>query len=997
MKHPYLPKLLFLLLFVCAGFTSALAQTGSVSGRIVDEKNQGLPGVTVLISGTTLGTSTNSDGQYSIQNVPAGPQTIVASFVGFTTMRRPVTVAAGQNSTVDVNLVENTTLLNEAVVVAYGTQRRQDVTGAVSQISEKEFVKGQVTNPEQLVQGKVAGLQVTTGGAPGAGSEIRIRGGSSLNASNDPLIVIDGVPVDNIGVKGASNPLALINPNDIESISVLKDASSTAIYGSRGSNGVIIVTTKRGLQGEKLRVSASTNYSISEAADYVDVLNGPEFRALVNARGTASQKAALGTSNTDWQKAIYRTANTSDNNVSLMGSIANVPVRVSGGYLYQEGLLKRNDLKRYSGSVGVSPRLLNDNLKVDLNLRASQIENNFSNQGAVNSAVFFDPTQPITSTSSEYAPFGGYFEVLDASGNLNTIAPRNPVSAINQRNDRSTVNRSIGNAQLDYKLPFLSGLSANLNLGFDVQRGKGTIDVPKTAGTDFNRGGVKQQYRQDLNNKLLETLLKYNREIGGAKFDVLGGYSWQEFQNKNYNFDDLRADGSLFQPANKTYDNKTEFQDQYNLVSFFGRANVNIKDRYLFTGTFRADGTSRFANNKWGYFPSASVAWRLKGEDFLKDSKLISDFKLRLGYGQTGQQDIGINYYPSLPFYTQGVRASSYVIGGKPVTTLRPDFYSADLKWETTTTYNAGLDYGFFDGRVYGSVDVYKRDTDDLINEVFVAAGSYPSNGGLLNVGSLTNKGVEVITTVDAIKGDKFNLSVSGNATFNRNKLTKLTTSDEIERIDFLTGGINNFDGVGNGDIQVNSVDYQAQSFFPYQQVYGTDGKPLEGVFVDRDGDGAITVADRYRYKSPRPTAILGFSSNMSYGKASLAFTLRSNIGNYVYNNIRSRSLYVPTSGYNRNSTPEVLKTGFTTTSPEQIQSDYYIENGSFLRMQNITLGYDFGSLVKENSNLSLSFAVQNAFLITKYSGLDPEIANGIDNTVYPRPRTYTLGLNFGF
>ncbi|TGE24923.1 SusC/RagA family TonB-linked outer membrane protein [Hymenobacter aquaticus] len=999
MKHTYLAKLLFLLLFVCAGFTGAFAQTGAVSGRVLDEKSQGVPGATVLIEGTTLGSSTNSDGTYLIQNVPAGPHTVVSSFVGYNAKRVPVTITAGQTTALgDISLTENTTLLSEAVVVAYGTQRRQDVTGSVEQISEKQFVKGQVTNPEQLVQGKVAGLQITTGGAPGAKSEIRIRGGSSLNASNDPLIVIDGVPVDNSTLKGASNPLSLINPNDIESVTVLKDASSTAIYGSRGSNGVIIVTTKRGLQGEALRVNVNTQFSIATPADYVPVLNGDQFRALVNQKGTAAQKAALGTQNTDWQREIYRTAYTTDNNVSLLGSAGKVPFRVSAGYLGQQGLLLENTLKRYSGSVGVSPLLLNDNLRVDINIKGTQIENNFSDQGAVNSAVFFDPTQPITSNDPRFTRYGGYFEFVDAAGNLNTLAPRNPVSSIKQRSDLSTVRRSIGNAQFDYKLPFLSGLSANLNLGYDIQRGKGTTNVPITAGSQFNRGGLSQQYRQDLNNQLLEALLKYKRDFGSAKFDILGGYSWQEFQNKNYFFDDLRANGTVYQTAEQTYDKKNQYTDQYNLLSYFTRANLNINDKYLLTATVRADGSSRFSKeNRWGYFPSAAVAWRIKGEEFLKNSKAFSDLKLRVGIGQTGQQDLGGNYYGYLPFSTLGVTSAQYIINGVPYRTLRGDFYNPNLKWETTTTYNAGIDYGFFDGRLYGSVDIYQRDTKDLLNEVLVAAGSYPSNGGTLNVGSLTNKGLEVTANVDAVKSDKFNLSVNANATFNRNKLTKLTASDDVQSVDFLTGGINNFDNVGNGDIQVNSVGYQAQSFYVYQQAYGADGKPIEGVFVDRNGDGQITLADRYRYKSPRPQAVLGFGSNMSYGKASLAFTMRANVGNYVYNNIRSRSLYVPTSGFNRNSTTEVLETGFGTSSANQILSDYYVENGSFLRMQNITVGYDFGSLVKQNSNLSLSFAVQNAFLITKYKGLDPEIDNGIDNTVYPRPRTYTVGLNFGF
>ncbi|SHI88103.1 iron complex outermembrane recepter protein [Hymenobacter daecheongensis DSM 21074] len=1003
MKHHYLAKLLFLLLFVCAGFTSAFAQTGSVSGRVLDEKKEGVPGATVIIDGSTLGSSTNTDGTYNIQNVPAGPHTLVISYVGYNTSRQNINVTAGQNTAVaEISLAENTTLLSEAVVVGYGTQRRQDLTGAVEQVTSKQFVKGQVTNPEQLVQGKVAGIQITTnGGAPGAGSQILIRGGSSLSASNQPLIVIDGVPVDNTGIAGTGNPLTLINPNDIESITVLKDASSTAIYGVRASNGVIIVTTKKGVQGEELRVNFATQQSIATVAKYVPVLTADEFRALVNRAGNDQQKGLLGTANTDWQKEIYRNAFTSDNNLSVLGSAGKVPFRVSTGYLTQQGLLKNNDLKRYSGSVGITPMLLNDNLRVDLNVKGTWIDNNFSDQGAVGNAVSFDPTQPIRSDDPKYAPFGGYYEAFGTDGSLNTLSPRNPVSLINQRRDRSTVKRSIGNVMLDYKLPFLTGLSANLNLGYDVQRGAGTTFVPTSAASAFNRQGVNNNYRQDLNNTILETYAKYQGDVLGQRFDILGGYSFQKFQNRQYRFDDRREDGSVFTPFSRTFDDKDQTLDTRVLLSYYSRANYNIKDRYLFTGTFRIDQTSNFAKGqRTGYFPSGAFAWRVKGEDFLKSSTAVSDLKLRLGVGQTGQQDIG-NNSSYLPVSTLSTNTSQYQFGfdgaGNPLfyPTLRPGFYNPGLTWETTTTYNAGLDFGFLDSRITGSVDVYQRDTKDLLFFSNVAALSNTTNAGFLNVGSLTNKGVEFTTNLEAVRGEKFGLTLNANATFNRNRITKLTIVDSPDFIGQETGGIAG--GVGN-NAQINSVGYAAGSFYLYKQLYNSEGRPIQNAVADLKADGTINGSDRYRYKSSRPDAVLGFGANTTYGKASLAFTMRSNIGQYVYNNVRSQSAFTPNAtNFLNNVSDEQLSSGFNSTATQVLLSDYFLENASFLRMENVTLGYNIGNALSEKANINVSFAVQNLFLITKYKGLDPEVSSGIDNTIYPRPRTYTLGLNFGF
>ena len=1008
MKQPYQAKLRFLLFLILGLATSlgtawAQAGGGTVTGRITDTKNGGIPGVTVVIEGTSLGSSTDVEGNYTIPNVPAGGRVLVISFVGYTTVRQQIAVGAGKTLQVPAQaLSESATQLGEAVVVGYGTQRRQDLTGAVEQISEKQFVKGQVTNPEQLIQGKVAGVQITdAGGAPGSSTTIQIRGGSSLGASNSPLIIIDGVPVDNTGIAGASNPLSLINPNDIESITVLKDASSTAIYGVRASNGVIIVTTKRGVVGDQVRVTASTQQSIATVAKYSSVLNADQFRTLVNTPGygTAGQQKLLGNANTDWQREIYRPAYSADNNVSVSGAAGNLPYRASVGYLSQQGLLKKNDLTRYTGSLSLTPVLFNGSLRVALNLKGSWIDNNFSDQSAVGAAVSFDPTQPVSSSDAAYAPYGGYYVSRNTgTGLLEPLSIGNPVALINQVRDRSTVKRSIGNLTLDYKLPFVPGLSANLNVGYDIQRGRGTTLRPAATANPgyYFRKGQNNNYTQDLNNYLLEAYAKYERTIGPGRLELLAGYSYQKFENRTYVYNDYAADGSIYVPVSLSYTGQATYLNTNVLLGFYSRLNYNIADKYLFTGTFRADGTSRFNPNHFGYFPSGAFAWRLKGEEFLKNSSAISDLKLRVGYGQTGQQDIG-GYYPFLANLTLSSLTAQYQLGTNPdgtprfIRTLRPDQYNPNITWETTTTYNLGLDYGFFGGRLYGSVDFYKRDTKGLLNNITVPALAGLSNQGTFNVGSLTNKGVEIIANLDVVKGEKLNITVNANATYNENRITKLTGSDSPNDVGQQIGGIGG--GVGN-TIQINTVGYSAQSFYVYQQAYDANGKPLEGIYVDRNGDGQINSLDRYRYKSSRPNWLLGGGANASYAGFNLAFTLRASLGNYVYNNVRSSAFYDnSTTNFLVNRNQEVLNSGFTSA---QYFSDYYIENASFLRMQNATLGYNFGQFIKKGTTLGLTFAVQNVFVITNYKGVDPEVFNGINNTIYPRPRTFTVGLNLG-
>ncbi|WP_426491164.1 SusC/RagA family TonB-linked outer membrane protein [Hymenobacter sp. 102] len=1004
MKHPYLAKLALPLLCAGVSVSSAYAQgTGTVSGRVLDEKGEGMPGVTVLIEGTTLGGSTNSDGTFSIQNVPSGPHTLVMSFVGYTTQRQSISVTAGQNTAVsNFTLSENTTLLNEAVVIGYGTQRKQDVTGSVVSVSEKEFVKGQVTNPEQLVQGKIAGVSITTGGgAPGAPSSVRIRGNSSLNANNDPLYVIDGVPVDKDGISGASNPLTLINPNDIESVTVLKDASATAIYGNRAANGVILVTTKKGIQGEKLTVNLSSQTSVSKRTKTYDVLNAQEFADIIRANGSASQIATLGSASTDWQDQIFRTAATYDNNISLTGSAGKLPFRVSYGNLYQEGIVITNKLKRNSGSVSLTPILFDDHLRIDINAKGTQVDNRFIDQGQIGNAVLFDPTQPVRSSESRYAPYGGYFQFLQPNGNPLGQAIGNPVAALENTNNVSEVKRLIGNVQFDYKIHGVEGLRANLNLATDISRGEGSAttnpfdfgnfnaDPVTNPNRDPNLSGRYTQYNQKKDMRLLEAYLAYGKNIGGTRFDVQAGHSYQDFVNKGDNFLAYRFNRTtLVNPTDVL--TVPGYYSKLVLLSFFGRATVNVKDRYLLTATLRNDNTSRFADgNRSGIFPAVGLGWRLKGEDFLANNNTISELKLRAGWGRTGQQDIG-GVYDYLPRYVLGNSAALY----NGVTTLRPSGYNRDLTWETTTTWNVGLDYGFWDNRVSGSIDAYERTSDDLLALVNVSAGANLTNQLNANIGSLRNRGLELNLNVAPVRSQDWNWDVNFNAAYNKTKITEL--GDQQPGFEgYLTGGI---PGGTGSTIQVNTVGYPNNAFYVRQQVYGSNGRPVEGVYVDRDGNGVINERDNYRYKQPAPLAVLGFSSNLAYQKVNLSFLLRGNVGNYVYNSVAANlgnfSNAKGSTNYLLNLPSSIRDTGFNT---QQLFSDYYLENGSFLRCENITLGYNVGKIFTEKANLRLSAAVQNAFLITKYNGLDPEIAGGIDNNFYPRARTFTFGVNVGF
>ena len=879
--------------------------------------------------------------------------------------------------------VKKETAIEQVVLIGYGAKKKTDLTGSITAISAKDFNEGSVNSPEQLIQGKASGIQITTNsGAPGAGSTIRIRGGASLNASNDPLIVIDGVPLDNTGISGASNPLALINPNDIESFNILKDASATAIYGSRASNGVIIITTKRGKTG-KLKATYTTTTSVYDKMGTVEMLSADQFRDVVNSKAANNYKLLLGKSNTNWQKEIYQTAVGFDNTLSLSGGVKGLPYRLSLGYLNQDGIIKTNNIERSTASLNLNPKFFDNHLDINFNLKGTYVENRFKDDGAVGAAVVFDPTQSVFAPGFEN--YGGYFEWLDSTGTPNTNGTKNPLSMLNQRYDLSYVSRVLGNIQFDYKMHFLPELRANLNLGYDYSDSNGNTTVLPTAATEYYRKGSYRRYTQEKKNKLLEFYLNYTKDISAINslVDITAGYSYQDWQRSEPFAPTSYGNGTMNPQTGN------DFFTQNTLISYFARLNYTFDKKYLLTASVRRDASSRFSeDNRVGYFPSVALAWRIDQENFIKNTNVFSTLKLRVGWGQTGQQDINNNDYPYLARYVQSNSGAQYQIGDVFYNTLRGQGYDKNIKWETTTTKNLGLDFGFLNNRINGSIEVYEKETKDLLSVVPVPAGANLTNLLLTNVGDMRNRGIEFNMGVEAIKNENFSWEFNLNATHYKSEITNLASTS------VLTGGISG--GTGS-TIQVHAEGYQPNAFYVYQQVYNQEGKPIEGVYVDRNGDGIINSGDLYQYKSPAPELLLGFSSRFTYKNWDLGFTMRASFGNYVYNNQASQ--FGNLSGIKANNYLQNIHTSYLDTQFDTPQyfSDYYVENGSFLRMDNINIGYNFPSFINENSKLRVFGSVQNAFLITNYSGLDPEVFNGIDNNLYQRPRVYSIGLNFQF
>lgn len=989
---------LFLILCIAGMSLNAWAQERTVSGKVTDsEDGSAIPGVNIVVKGSNAGTITDVDGNFKI--TVGAEATLVFSFVGYVTQE----IAVGSQTTIDVVLVPDVVELANVVVIGYGSVQKKDLTGSVTAINSDDFNKGVTTSTSDLIVGRISGVQVTTdGGAPGSNASIRIRGGSSLSASNSPLFVIDGIIVSSGGISGLRNPLSLINPNDIETITVLKDASATAIYGSRASNGVILVTTKRGKAGQKMSVNYSSNVSASSLPKTLDVLNGDEYRALINQRIADSDPnlpsnagTLVGSDNTDWQKEIYQTGWSTDQNISLTGAFKTIPYRVSVGYTNQNGILKKSNFDRTSFAVGLDPSLLDDHLNIKINARRTLANNDFSNQGAIGAAAFFDPTRPVYSGNSNWG--GYYYWPSSADPTLPiTLATRNPVAMINQVDNTSKVKGFLGNIQFDYKLHFFPDLKVTLNLATERTNSHGeNIESPDAPWTydPINGNGTYNPYSAKKKNDLLESYFTYSKKLDAisSSVELVGGYSWQHYWTKNASSNlNYTRDVSLREPFFEKFETY--------LVSFYGRLNYTLNEKYLLTLTLRRDGSSKFVKNHWGNFPSAAFAWRIKDESFLANSSVISDLKLRLGYGQTGQENIGPtekDAYPALPKVTYGDAKATYQFGNDYVTTIRYEGFDANLKWETTDTYNVGLDFGFMDNRIQGSVDYYQRKTRDLLNTIPVPIGTNFTNELLTNVGNLENKGIEASIDAIIVQSGGFRWDLTANFAHNTNKITKLTAVQDSTYLGVLVGGISG--GVGS-TIQVHSVGYPANSFFVYQQVYDQNGNPVEGLYKDQNGDGIINDQDRVRFHYPRAEESFGFSTTIAYNNLSLTMNARANIGNYNYRNVSSnagifQNLYY-SQGYFNNVTSDITDTNFNSA---QYLSDFYVNNASFFRMDNMTLAYRFQNLLSNKINLGVSLTAQNAFVITKYKGLDPEVNGGIDNNIYPRPRIFLLGLNVQF
>jgi TonB-linked SusC/RagA family outer membrane protein len=1001
-----------LLLFVTS---LAVAQNRTVTGKVTAaDDGSTLPGVNIQEKGTSNGAVTDSNGSFSIT---VGPNAVlVFSFVGFA--QQEITV--GSQTVIDVSMATDITALSEIVVIGYGQVEKKDLTGSVVSVSDKAFNRGVMSSPQDLIIGKVAGVAVTQGsGAPGSGAQIRIRGGSSLSASNDPLIVVDGFPLDNNGPAGTGNSLAAINPNDIETFTVLKDASATAIYGSRASNGVIIITTKKGRAG-KPQLGYNYQMSLSTPTKMVDVLEGEEIRDLItDLNGTLGIDATsiyrLGAANTNWQNQIYRNAWSQDHNLSLSGTTKGIPYRVSYGFTDQQGILKGTDMKRHSVNLNLSPSFLDDNLKVNATLKASLTNSNFGNEGAIGNAVGFDPTQVVRNGNTR---FGGYFawtsglialpdgsQGMNINGNPNLLSGTNPVALNNLTNNQGEVKRLIGNLELDYRLPFLPEMRAHINMGIDNSDSEGYNNA-STLLSNTNNQGRLTNYTGENQAKVFDFYLNYVKEFGEHKVDVTGGYAYQSFTRDGSNFSRTKTLSDYFaydvdlsdetDPDGDTVALKNIPNPNY-LVSFFGRANYSFRGKYLATATMRYDGSSRFAKeNRWGLFPALALAWRIKDEGFLQSVSVLSDLKLRVGVGVTGQQDIG-GTYPYLAQYVESNAAAQYQFGGQYYNTLRPSAYDAKIKWEETTTWNVGVDFGVFAGRLTGTLDYYFRETKDLINFVPVAAGSNFSNYLTTNVGNLENTGIELTLNGQVIKSTDFNVNVGFNIAHNKNEITKLTATDDPTYPGVYVGGISG--GVGN-TVQIHQVGHPASSFYVYKQVYDPNGKPIEGLYVDKTGNGGSVTADinnRFFYKNPAPKILMGINSQVSYKSWDFSFSGRFSFGNYVYNNGASNTFYgalYGTTGYINNLRESIKDTEFTNP---QYWSSHFVENASFFKMDNMSLGYSFSELMDNKLKARVSFTVQNAFMVTKYSGIDPEVAGGIDNNLYPRPQVFLFGVNLTY
>ena len=978
-------SLLLVALFVI-GCLQLMAQTRTIKGEVTDAQNgEALIGATVMVEGEKGGTVTDFDGNFSLQ-VSSSAKKIKVSYIGY------IDKVLSISDNMKVKLESDSKALADVVVIGYGTARKSDLTGSVATVKSKDFNKGLVSSPEQLINGKVSGVQImSNSGSASAGSTIRVRGGASLNASNDPLIVLDGVPLEQGGISGnSSNFLSMINPSDIESMTVLKDASSTAIYGSRASNGVIIITTKKGQQGA-VKVNFNTTNSLQTRAQMVDMLSRDEFVNVINQFGTDNQKSLLGTANTDWNDEVYRTAFGTDNNLSVSGSIDKwLPFRVSVGYYNQSGLVRKDNVERWTGNVVLTPSFFQDHLKLTINAKGTLNNNSFNNGGAVWAAATFNPTIPVYSGNDKY---GGYNEALDADGYPVNAGVRNPRGLVDLYDSKSKVSRFIGSMDVDYKVHFLPELKLHATVGADYAKGDGTVYVPAYAAQSYNKdeslGGSDYKYGPQKNENRLLTLYanyaKYFEDIK-SNVDLTAGYDYQYWKSTTPLYYTKSAAGTNLSTVKAS-------DYRHVMLSYYGRINYSFDGKYLLTATVRRDASSRFSKDtRWGTFPSVALGWTLTEEPWLKNQKVLSNLKLRASYGVTGQQE-GIGNYNYLPVYTYSVTGAEAFINGQYINTYRPEAYVSDLKWETTTSWNFGLDFGFLNGRIGGAIDFYTRKTKDLLASVPTAAGTNFSKTILTNVGNVDSKGIEISLNATPIQTKDWEWNLSYNFTWQNMKVKNLSLTKGGSQTNVKVGP-----SIDAYQFQVLSEGYEPYMFYVYHQLYDSKtGKPIEGAYADLNNDGEINDADLYRYHSPAPKYIMGLSTSLRYKQLTLGMSFRANIDNYVYNGMGMSTGAFETVSYNNsqlnNLNTSFLKTGFKT---RQYLSDYYVENASFLKLDNLSLSYNVGKINKWAS-LTVSAMVQNVFTITGYSGTDPEVPNGMDNSFYPRPRTYSVSLGLQF
>lgn len=980
MRRKNVFRSLAIAMWLLIGSTAFAQQNRTITG-VVSESGKPLAGVSIVVTETGQGTATNSEGAYSL-TVSDAAKTLVFSAVGHET--QTVTI---KGTKMNVSLKSDAALLQDVVLIGYGAVKKQDVTGAITTITTKDFQKGTITSFDQMIAGKAPGIAITSnGGHPGSGSQIRIRGLVSLNGNNDPLIVVDGAPFG-----------GYVNPNDIESVTILKDAASSAIYGSRASGGVILITTKKGKKGET-KMNFNTQFSVGKISKYVDVLSADEFRGYINNNFDSTISKQLGSANTDWQKEIYQSAITTNNNLSITGAAGILPYRLSVGYLNQDGILRTDNMQRTTGSLSLTPSFLNNKLKVELNLNGSLTKNRNANQGAIGSAVAFDPTQTVKGGIST---FGDYFQWLRPDSTPNPLAPLNPVALLNQKHDVSHFNRAFGNIKFDYEIPAVNGLHIIANLGADYGSSYGTTKVDSTGRENYSISsggliykGLDNKYDNKFENYFAEYSLTYNRNFESIKSNInaMATYGYYDEKSTNNNYASFDYKGDTLPNSQPKFPNGLQ---QSTLISYIGRLIYTYDNKYTITGNIRSDGSSRLSpTTRWQVFPGIAFGWNLKNESFLATSNAVSSMKLRLSYGETGSQG-GFGNYTYIPNYFLSDNTSEYQFGNKFYPMITPVAYNAGLKWERTGSTNIGLDFGFAKNRVTGSFDLYKKATSDLLAIVNLPVGTNFTNQLITNVGNFESKGLELNLGFVPVRNENSEWSFNFNASYNKVEITKLTQFSDSSFKGIQTGGIS---GLTGQFIQMNNVGREPYTFLVYKQVYDKQGKPIEGAYEDLNGDGIINPGDdQYYYKSPIARMIFGFSTNYSYKKWSASAVLRSNIGNYIYNNVTSKGGVIKNMAINQylsNAVSDIKNTNFNQL---QLQSDYYVQNASFLRMDNIGIAYNVGRVFSDKTTLNIQANVQNVFTITNYKGLDPEVTGGIDNNIYPNPRVFTLGLNLNF